>query len=245
MTNHKGDATEAATTRSPVELLPRGNINQPVADHVRKLIFSGVLKPHERVPQDEIAASLGVSRLPVREALFTLESEGLVYLRPRRGAFVSPIDKLDVLDHYEMFGLIHGLAAVRAATLIDEEGIAALEEINEALERSDIPAEQDRFNWDFHRAINRLGGSRRLHAVLRTLARNIPRSFFDSVPGSKATALAGHRRIILALRSGDLEGVSHACHVHLREEGSLMVAAMEDQGFWADGDSTEASQRWR
>jgi DNA-binding GntR family transcriptional regulator len=217
------------------ELLPRANIKQAVADHVRKLIFGGTLKPHERVPQDEIAASLGVSRLPVREALFTLETEGLVYLEPRRGAFVSPLDKVDVLDHYEMFGLIHGLAASRAAGLLDDDALRHLEEVNARLEASEDPVEQDALNWEFHRTINRVGGSRRLHVVLRTLARNIPRNFFGEIPRSKPTAVRAHRRILEALRARDGEAAARACRDHLREEGDLIVQSMEQEGRW-DGE---------
>lgn len=226
----------------PAAPLARGNMNQAVADHVRKLIFSGLLKPHERIPQDEIASALGVSRLPVREALFMLQSEGLVYLEPRRGGFVSPIERVDVTDHYEIFGLVHGMAAARAATLIDDAGLARLNDVNEALNRSRDPAEQDRLNWEFHRTINLLGGSTRLHSVLRTLARNIPRSFFDSIPRSKPTAVAAHRRILQAMRQRDPEATAHACQRHLREEGNLMMREMEEQGFWGDDLSAGAAR---
>ena len=67
-----------------------------------------------RVPQDAIASDLGVSRIPVREALIVLEREGWVTNEMHRGAFISALDEQAVHDHYELFGLIYGFAAGRA-----------------------------------------------------------------------------------------------------------------------------------
>ncbi len=67
-----------------------------------------------RVPQDAIAQELGVSRIPVREALIVLEREGWVTNEMHRGAFINTLDEPTVHDHYELFGLIYGFAAKRA-----------------------------------------------------------------------------------------------------------------------------------
>ena len=63
-----------------------------------------------RVPQDAIAQDLGVSRIPVREALIVLEREGWVTNEMHRGAFINALDEPTVHDHYELFGLIYGFA---------------------------------------------------------------------------------------------------------------------------------------
>src|SRR5690606_34743503 len=86
-----------------------------VAGHIRRLIFSQEMRPGDHVPQDEIAKTLGVSKLPVREALAILESEGLVTVEPNRGAFISALTREEVEDQYLMYGAVHGLAAARAA----------------------------------------------------------------------------------------------------------------------------------
>ena len=62
----------------------------------------------------EIAQTLGISRIPVREALIALEREGWVSIEMHRGAFVNAIDADAVRDHYELLGLVHGFAASRA-----------------------------------------------------------------------------------------------------------------------------------
>ena len=219
----------------------RRNLSDHVAEHLRQLIFGGLLAPGAHVPQDEVADELGVSRIPIREALIALEAEGLVGLEPHRGAFVQPIGRQDVEDHYQMYGLIHGIAAARSAASIDEEGLAELQALNDEM-RVVAPERLSELNWQFHRIINHLGGSRRLRAVLRTLARNIPANFFEDVRGSGEIAVQGHQLIIDALRRGDGDDAARACHAHLQEEGLLVVQMMRERDVLSE-DVPSADER--
>ena len=83
--------------------------------YIRRLIFDGVLREGDRVPQDAIAEQLGLSRVPVREALLSLEREGWVTIKPHRGAFIGALDESVVRDHYELYGHVYSFAARRAA----------------------------------------------------------------------------------------------------------------------------------
>src|ERR1700722_2537018 len=94
--------------------LVRTPSGEHIASYVRSLIFEGELRPGMRVPQDAIAQDLGVSRIPVREALIVLEREGWVTNEMHRGAFINALDEPPVQGHYELFGLIYGFAAKRA-----------------------------------------------------------------------------------------------------------------------------------
>lgn len=225
--------------------LTRRNVSRDVAEHIRKLILDGEIRPNEKIPQDEIAGDLGVSRIPVREALFTLASEGFVVLRPYRGAFVSPLEREDVEDQFEMYGLVHGLAAERAAQKIDEATLARLEELNTRFRDTKKLDRLDAIDWEFHRVINLAGGSRRLQTVLRTLttlSRNVPRNFFPAVPGAQESAVEAHTRILRALRNRDGVRAFEACNKHLREEGRQVIEMMEKGGFWSrsrDGELVE------
>src|SRR5438105_3486589 len=91
---------------------PRSTM-EDAAVYIRRLIFDGELKAGIRVPQDELAAALGRSRVPVREALIALEREGWVTMIPQRGAYVSTLTSAAIRDHYEMLGFVYGLAARR------------------------------------------------------------------------------------------------------------------------------------
>ena len=105
-----------------MEALGRGVVSmsqrtsEGVARILRTEIFSGRLKPGEPMPERLLAEQLGVSRTPVREALFTLQSEGLVELTPNRGATVRMITAQDIVRIYSLRGVLESYAAREAAT---------------------------------------------------------------------------------------------------------------------------------
>lgn len=220
----------------PKRHLIRRNASKDVAEYIRGMILEGEIKPLEKVPQDDIAEELGVSRIPVREALFTLASEGFVVLEPYRGAFVSPLERADVEDQFEMYALVHGLAAAHAAKTVDDDWIAQLQTLNKRFRESNDPEELDDLDWQFHRTINLAGGSRRLRTVLRTLttlSRNVPRNFWLEAPDAKRAAVRQHASIVRALKTRDSEKAREACYKHLRQEGKQVADIMEKNGFWS------------
>src|SRR6184192_3460414 len=94
--------------------LARRSSGDEAALLIRRMIFDGELRPGERVPQDDVAAMLGISRIPVREALIALEREGWITIEMHRGAFVNDLDEQAVRDHYALFGVVYGFAVRRA-----------------------------------------------------------------------------------------------------------------------------------
>src|ERR1700761_1897938 len=113
-TDRSRAAAKGRSNGSGQSKIVRTPSGEHIASHVRSLIFEGELRPGMRVPQDAIAHDLGVSRIPVREALIVLEREGWVTNEMHRGAFINALDERTVHDHYELFGLIYGFAAKRA-----------------------------------------------------------------------------------------------------------------------------------
>lgn len=105
------------SARSP---LGRRSSGALVADHVRKQILSGELAPGQRISQESIAAQLGTSRVPVREALVILEQEGWVTMEMHRGGSVMPLETA-VADNAEVWEVIFGLVARRAARRLAPE----------------------------------------------------------------------------------------------------------------------------
>jgi DNA-binding GntR family transcriptional regulator len=99
------------------------------ATYIKRLIFDQHLRPGDRVPQDEVAQALGISRIPVREALIALEREGWITIAMHRGAFVNDLDEQAVRDHYALFGLVYGLAVRRALDRGNAELAGTLDEI--------------------------------------------------------------------------------------------------------------------
>ena len=124
--------------------MARPNYQDEVAQWVRRAIFSGELKPGERINQDELAEKLELSRLPVREAMIALEREGLIRTVPRRGSFVWDFSKQDILDQYEVYAIVSGLATERAAANLSQEEIAELRRSVDEMTQDKDPANKKR-----------------------------------------------------------------------------------------------------
>lgn len=207
-----------------------GKLDEDIARYIRGLIFDGTLKPNTRIRPVEIAADLGVSRLPVREALVHLKQEGLVDHVPNRGTFVSTLSREDVIDHFLAFGLVSGLAAYRAAQHATEDEATHLQEINEALRANPIHNEQERLNWRFHATLNRASRSRRVRSILRHLAKTIPPGFYGESWSDRA--YEEHVTIVKAVQRRDSEAAQRAVVEHLQSSGEHAVHLLEETGFW-------------
>ncbi|MFI5952694.1 GntR family transcriptional regulator [Cryptosporangium sp. NPDC051539] len=212
--------------------LSRPTSAQQVAAHIRRMIFDRRLRAGERVPQDEIAAELRVSRVPVREAVIALDREGWVTSRPHLGAFVNGLDENSVRDHYELLGMMYGLAARRAVERGSDEGLTTLGTIAKELQAT---TDADRFgalNTAFLRQLLLMASSRRISAVARVITTNIvPGNFFAEVPGVVRIHKRGIRTVLKALKAGDGPGAEAALVELLRAETDSVVDLLADRGL--------------
>jgi DNA-binding GntR family transcriptional regulator len=240
MNDQGGDSVTAQAATLPGAPLPppdeamvRRSSGEQAALYIRRLIFEGQLRQGDRVPQDEIARALGVSRIPVREALLSLEREGWVTIKPHRGAFIGSLDEAAVRDHYTLYGLVFGFAARRATERRTPELVARLTELCEALEREDDPAAIARLNREFDRLILETASSPRLRAVLRAMVGIVPGNFFALVPGAIDAEREGGRAILEAVRAGDPDRAARAYARMLQRQGDLVAALFADRGLFA------------
>lgn len=203
-------------------------------EDIRRRILSGDLRPGSRVDQDAVAAELGISKVPVREALISLAHEGLVDQVARRGVYVAALTRDDIRDHYVVFGLVSGLAAERAAAVMTAAHVEALEILADRMEHGGPMSQQDSLNFEFHRMINRASASRRLTSLIHGLARLTPHGWFESHEGWVLRSHAEHRAIVDALKVGDGEGARAAVAAHFAAGGDVAVERLEVQGYWRD-----------
>jgi len=207
----------------------RPNLPVEVADRLRRDIFSGRLRPGERIDQDAEAAALGVSRVPVREALIALDREGLVDIVPRHGAFVWSFGPEDLADQYEVFGLVSGLAAERAARNLSDDELAKLRAVHAEMSESRDAERLELLNESFHMIINRASGSRRLAWLLRFLSGSVPRGY---EAGGWQIANRHHATIIERLGARDSEGAGRAMRDHIRQAGEHALRVLAESGIW-------------
>ena len=219
---------------SATEPLARRSSGDHAATYIKRLIFDQHLRPGDRVPQDDVAQALGISRIPVREALIALEREGWITIEMHRGAFVNDLDEQAVRDHYALFGLVYGFA-VRRALDRGADGLAdALEDIVSEL-TADAPAAQAaRVALAFHDAVVQAARSPRIVTILGAMSGLIPGSFFAEVPGAIPAEHTGLTAITRAVRAGDGDGAAQEYERMMRAHGDLVVELLRSRGFWAD-----------
>lgn len=207
--------------------LDRKSAGGLVADYVRELIFNGDLESGDRVPQQQIAEALGVSRIPVREGIVALEREGVVTVEPHRGAFVNRFDGETIADHFELFGLIYGFAARRTAERATPEDVSQLEALAVGIEEARQSEPMLRAVSRFRDVLVRVGGSPRLSGLMLSLAAIVPGNFFKVIPGAMPIAREGFAKALDAIQAGDGERAERACVEMMRAHASNVVAVQK------------------
>jgi len=183
--------------------------------------------------ESELAAVLKMSRTPVREAILTLEGQGLLELRPRKGVRILPLSPEDMAEIYDILTELESLAAARAAEA--GHGPEGLKTLATSIDRMDVAiAAQDLDAWaaaddDFHAELVRLGGNRRITALVAMMA--------DQVRRARAITLGlrplpvksneDHRKVYTAIAAGDAALARDTHHAHRRAAKALIVGLLE------------------
>lgn len=205
-------------------------MQQIVTDRVRSAILSGQFGPGERVPQDELAQQLGVSRMPVREALRILESEGLVELRPHRGAVVVDLLPEDIAEVFEIRAMLEGKAAALAAPNLTDDTLARLRAIAGQLEGASNDEERWlALNREFHTAIYPASGWPRLCQMIEQ-QRNVVQPYIRAAlafVGRTGTAREEHRAILAAAEARDGAKLARLTQEHLRTTARGLTEFLE------------------
>jgi DNA-binding GntR family transcriptional regulator len=220
------------TPRAP---LSRRTLAVEVAEVLRDMILGGDLTPDRHLTQDELARMLGVSTMPVREALLRLAAEGFVEVSPNRAFRVAPISREDVQDIYWMHATLAGELTRRACRNRTPELLAKLraqeQEYTAAIAAGDADT-AERANWELHRVINLAAASPKLLLILRATLRFIPRGFYALVPGWGPLGQRGHDEILGAFEAGDEHAAERAAAAHVREAGELLTQFFTSRGYW-------------
>ena len=202
--------------------------------YIKRLIFDQHLKAGDRVPQDDVAGALGISRIPVREALIALEREGWVTIEMHRGAFVNEFDEQAVRDHYTLFGLVYGFAARRALERDSGGELAGvLDGIVARVKGSDDPSTIGSATLAFHDAVIDVARSPRIRTILGAMSGLIPGNFFAVVPGAVDVERDGLSAIARAVKRRDGDAAAKEYGRMLDRHGDLVVAVFRSRGFFA------------
>ncbi|MBS1675859.1 MAG: GntR family transcriptional regulator [Actinobacteria bacterium] len=199
-----------------------GTIAQHAVEGLRRALTSGELSPGDKIRQEEIADSLGVSLSPVREALAVLEQEGQVTYLPRRGYFVTELDADDLREIYALRALLEERAARRALPLLDEDALErvtiAARDCTRAVDDGDVVAELEA-NRRFHFGLLESPGQNHTLRVIRLLwdSTETYRAMYYNAPEARREAIAAHDRIMDAARAHDAGRLTAELDAHRTE----------------------------
>jgi DNA-binding GntR family transcriptional regulator len=212
--------------------LVRTKTSLAVVDYLLEGLFEGRLKSGDRIDLDEVCAELGVSRIPVREALVMLERDGIVATKYHRGVYVEPFDAESILDDFEIMGLLSGVAVRRLAENPSPDTIDVLGELLKELRAADPKDPQAIFDivQQIMTIEHRAGGSRRLRAELRSYTGFLPQAFRLTPQRSHNVTVNAHTRVFRAIVAGDGDKAARYRLDDLREAGRNVVQQLEQRG---------------
>jgi DNA-binding GntR family transcriptional regulator len=200
--------------------IARRTLHDEVVARVRDMIIEGRLAPGQRINEVALGQVLGVSRTPLREAIKTLASEGLVDIVPARGAVVRTLTLKDLADSLSVLKALEQLAARQVCAHAPEAALAELAVLHAAMMERYV--ERDRLayfklNQEVHAAIARLSGNAvlaQLHAQLQSRMRRV-RFIGHEGPEKWAAAVAEHEAMAAAFARRDGEAAASVVGRHL------------------------------
>jgi DNA-binding GntR family transcriptional regulator len=212
-------------------------IQESIADRLRNLILTRHLRPGERLVQSELAEQLGVSRTPIREALYELASDGLVVLYPHKGASVADFSLEDLKDIYSIRIPLEGYGAYLATQNIKPEDLDRLQTLVDQMEK--LFQRGDRWqllevNREFYATFYAIAGQKRLYdLIMKHLdMAGLYRRMAFAVDDHYAGTVTEHAELLDLLKRGDALEAERHTRVGLEQTVATLIA------FWQEAETS-------
>lgn len=216
------------TLRETFEVRRQRPLVLEVRDELERMILGGEVAAGERLNEHRLAAQMGVSRGPVREAARSLEREGLVTTVANQGVFVRKLSTEDALELYDLRAMISGYLCARVAEHADtatrKELRSRVGRMNDAIETGNEDAYFAE-NLAFHDRIAEAADTQRASALYVALGKEVRLLRLRVLSGTDALKVsnAEHDRIVTAIENGDVEAARHeGSHHHLNGKKRLL-----------------------
>jgi DNA-binding GntR family transcriptional regulator len=215
----------------------RASLSKVVSEKIRGQILAGRLKPGERLVEDRLSAELGVSRVPVREALRGLSMEGLVRLEPNRGASVTEVTPQLLAELVEVRTLLEALNARLAARRHDPEIVALLQDTlrrgNEAAQ-SGTADQLAQLNAEFHERLAEASRNSVLSDIMRSLRERTGLAFSINGRARAREDWKEHAGVLAAVIEGDEEIAALLAARHVKNAAAAFGRAPAARDLAAD-----------
>jgi GntR family transcriptional regulator, rspAB operon transcriptional repressor len=217
----------------------RANLDDHIYERLKAMIVDGTLLPGERVVPEQLARDMGVSRTPMLSALKRLAQERLIVWRSRRGVFIRRLSKRELALIFEVREVLEGLAARRAATLIEPRQVEQLRDLFSGIDIADTPENRRIYlgqDFLFHSGILEIAASAPLMQTTHSV-NILVLAFGAGLIKSIQDGLTEHEVILEALLRRDPGAAEAAMRAHIRRsviwlhhEADLLAGSAGGQG---------------
>jgi len=197
------------------------SLTDQIYEYLSNSIIEGIIKPGEKLVENDLCQQFGISRSPLRECFRTLESEGLIVIHPRKGTFVRGLTAKDIEDVFPVRASLESLAARLAAPNIGEKEIGIFNDLivkmETALRNKDIRSFLH-FNFTFHSVFIKASNNQVLEKTLKDLGKGLwLRIAFLYYQSSSGLDFSNnmHKEIVKAFQKKDVDFVQRLVEGHI------------------------------
>ncbi|MGD0649140.1 MAG: GntR family transcriptional regulator [Acidobacteriaceae bacterium] len=199
-----------------LKLTKNPNLTEQAYQSVKQQLLNGSFPEGSKLTEEYLSSALGISKSPVREALMRLESEGLINIEARRGAYVRKFTAKEVRELYDVRALleVHAVSTARITPQLLEAMAASIERTRANLEAGDKLSHIEE-DIHFHGLISRSTGNHEFGRILDNIQQKSLLCRMATFYLSATTAPASHQKIYTAMRDGDVELAKREMHDHI------------------------------
>ncbi len=212
--------------------LKKATYHVKVADMLRDLIMTGKLKEGDKINENELCETLGISKTPLREALRVLSVEGLIRLVPHRGSFVTKPTFEEIAEMFDVMSLLEGFCAREACQKMTQKNFVRLEKLHAKLEDNFEIRDQEEYirtNNQYHSLVQKIAGNRTLNQIVNGLRKKILLYRFQSLnlPERFEHSIREHRDLLEAFRQRDQKRAEALMRKHLQNQSQALGVLVE------------------
>lgn len=210
-----------------IRLLPA---REQVASVLRKAILSRELQEGEEITLEGIASQIGVSSMPVREAFQILSADGLIKLRPNKGAVVLGINEKTIRDHYETRAVLEGEAARKSSFVsVDISEIENAYLLADQALKENNHTDYSKHNQGFHMAIWNAGDNQKIKSILSTLWNGLSMGHKVTEEDYAKISIEEHKGILEAIKAHDSMKAKERMYQHIIRSMDDILTRFESQ----------------
>jgi DNA-binding GntR family transcriptional regulator len=204
-----------------------------VVAHVINLILTGKLRSGDRIDRNEIAHELGLSRVPIQEAVVQLEHDGILSTRYHRGAYVERFDEAVVREHHEVYGMLNGIVSARAATARDPHILSQLDASMRVMRNNPEARVFQEAGWQFRTTLIEQYAGPRLFALIAASQAFVPRAFWISYLHNYDEMLPHFEAEFDAIERGDADAARAVNAARAEMMARVLLAELVRRGVFA------------